>query len=417
MDTNNLFIKKYTESVKLKRLSSSSTAKYRISISSKLVSFISFLIFTSFIYVIFFGSYTSRINALGHISPNGDVINIYSDQAGIVTSIHIHPGDIIARGKPLLSIANNQLIRNTSPYQQHKNLITTRIELIHKKIDMAKLNFSRRKENIKNEIKFYTRALESIREIINASNEKKEISKENISRLEKLFKKKSVSKIQFQDGQLNFLDSFIINRQFLQQENELELKIFELNSKMKDLKITLDEIIITLQESLSTESQELITLEESWKRDVISPIDGYIGAVNISQGQSISHQQLLMTLVPNIKPLEATLYVTNKAIGFVKKGAAVKLKLDPFPYQKFGYIEGKIASISNTSIPASELKNSLSREPTYIVKVKLDKQKIDIYGESVDIKPSTTLNADISIDRRYIYEWILEPLLTLKGTI
>ncbi|MNJ52472.1 Hemolysin secretion protein D, chromosomal [compost metagenome] len=186
---------------------------------------------------------------------------------------------------------------------------------------------------------------------------------------------------------------------------------------MKDLKITLDEIIITLQESLSTESQELITLEESWKRDVISPIDGYIGAVNISQGQSISHQQLLMTLVPNIKPLEATLYVTNKAIGFVKKGAAVKLKLDPFPYQKFGYIEGKIASISNTSIPASELKNSLSREPTYIVKVKLDKQKIDIYGESVDIKPSTTLNADISIDRRYIYEWILEPLLTLKGTI
>lgn len=417
MNENGLFIKKYIESVRSKREYGSGVPKYRVSISSKFISIISILIFTSFIYLIFFGSYTSRINVLGHISPSGEVINIYSNQTGIVTSISTHPGDIVAKGRPLLSIADNQLSKNSSPYQKQKNILMTKLALINKKIDIAKYNFNRRMKNIESEITFYTNALNSIREIIKASDEKREISKENIYRLEKLLKNNSVSKKQFQDSQLEFLDSLIISKQFLQQENELKLRIFELNNKMEDLKITLDETLLVSQESFSTLNQELIILEASWMREVISPIDGYIGAINISLGQNITHQQLLMTLVPNINPLEATLYVTNKAIGFIKKGAPVKLKLDPFPYQKFGYITGKITSISSTSIPASELRNSFSNEPSYIIKVKLDKQSINAYGENVDIKPSTTLSADISIDSRYIYEWILEPLLTIKGSI
>jgi membrane fusion protein len=125
--------------------------------------------------------------------------------------------------------------------------------------------------------------------------------------------------------------------------------------------------------------------------------------------------------VPSNSKLQATLYAPSRALGFLKPGQAVKIKLDAFPYQKFGVVAGKVVSIADSPVRASESSagtrlaiNAETGEPMYTVRVELDKQVIDAYGHEQRLRPGMQLDAEIALDTRRIYEWILEPLLSLR---
>jgi len=51
----------------------------------------------------------------------------------------------------------------------------------------------------------------------------------------------------------------------------------------------------------------------------------------------------------------------------------------------------------------------------YRIKVKLEKQSIQAYGQLQALKPGMTLEADVLQDRRKIWEWVLEPILAVTN--
>jgi membrane fusion protein len=129
----------------------------------------------------------------------------------------------------------------------------------------------------------------------------------------------------------------------------------------------------------------------------------------------------LVTVVPSNSKLQAILYAPSRALGFLKPGQAVKIKLDAFPYQKFGVAEGKVISIADSPVRASESSagtrlatSTETGEPMYTVRVELDKQIIEAYGNQQRLRPGMQLDAEIQLDTRRIYEWVLEPLFSLR---
>jgi membrane fusion protein len=54
-------------------------------------------------------------------------------------------------------------------------------------------------------------------------------------------------------------------------------------------------------------------------------------------------------------------------------------------------------------------------EPYYRVLVALDEQSIIAYGKQEPLRPGMRLDADILGERRKLYEWVLEPLYSLRG--
>lgn len=194
MTKDNIFIDSFTTSVKNKNLGLFGTGGYKISISSILISILAFMIILSSLSIIFFGSYTSRINVQGHISPNGDIINIYGNISGIVKSINVHNGDEVNKGAALLSITNSQLNTNNSPYELQRENLINRLNLVKRKIKITKSHFIKKSQHIKNEKYFYEKILNSTIDMVNASNKKNNITKENLGRLEKLFYKNSIAK-------------------------------------------------------------------------------------------------------------------------------------------------------------------------------------------------------------------------------
>jgi membrane fusion protein len=129
-----------------------------------------------------------------------------------------------------------------------------------------------------------------------------------------------------------------------------------------------------------------------------------------------------MTLVPAGAELEARLHGPSRAIGFVRPGQRVRLRYEAFPYQKFGQYEGAVKSVSRSTVGPAELGGSdgaqpgpVPGEPVYRVTVELARQTATAYGEEVPLQPGMRLEADVLIETRRVYRWVLDPLYSLTG--
>lgn len=157
--------------------------------------------------------------------------------------------------------------------------------------------------------------------------------------------------------------------------------------------------------------------------NIVAPKDGVISTIMISKGQSIGDDAIIATLLPENQNLEANLFIPSSAIGFLKVGLPVSIRYDAFPYQKFGQHNGIINEISNNTLYLNELKSigiysqkfNDEKDAFYRVKVKLDDQTMKAYGKNYPLKVGMTLESNIILEKRKIYEWIFEPIFSIKG--
>src|SRR5580698_2275787 len=75
-------------------------------------------------------------------------------------------------------------------------------------------------------------------------------------------------------------------------------------------------------------------------------------------GQVVTPAQSLVTIVPDGTPLIIEATVSNDDIGYLKVGQPVEVKVDTFPFQRYGSLKGTLVSIS----PDAEDKAAVSRD-------------------------------------------------------
>ena len=110
----------------------------------------------------------------------------------------------------------------------------------------------------------------------------------------------------------------------------------------------------------------------------------------------------------------------------VRPGQRVLLRYDAYPYQKFGHYEGTVTSVSRATVSPGELAGlpaateagglaADAGEPVYRVTVALDRQTANAYGAPAALQPGMTVQADVLIESRRVWEWVLDPLYALTG--
>ena len=129
-----------------------------------------------------------------------------------------------------------------------------------------------------------------------------------------------------------------------------------------------------------------------------------------------------MTLVPDNAHLQIELYATSQKAGFIQPGQRVALRFDAFPYQKFGVQYGSIRDISRTTLTPMDLLSVSpitwkENEGHYRIIVEPEKAFIQAYGKKEPLRPGMTLEGDVSLDNRHLWEWFTEPLWSLKGKL
>ncbi|MEH2136640.1 HlyD family efflux transporter periplasmic adaptor subunit [Nostoc sp.] len=100
----------------------------------------------------------------------------------------------------------------------------------------------------------------------------------------------------------------------------------------------------------------------------------------------------LLQIVPNENYI-AEVFITNKDIGFVRKGMKVDIRIDSFPYSEFGDIKGEVMGIGSDALPPDQT-HQFYRFPA---KLHLDKQSLVIKGKNVDLQSGMSISANIKV--------------------
>lgn len=137
------------------------------------------------------------------------------------------------------------------------------------------------------------------------------------------------------------------------------------------------------------------------------------------EGSAVREAESFITLIPLDEPLEAEVDVLPKDVGQLRKGDIAKLKLDAFPFQKYGTLQGHISFISadtyeSTSNLDQEEASSLSatggRRPQYRVRMRISG---DLDGVPAELwqNAGMRLRAEIIVGERTVISYLMHPFL------
>lgn len=136
-----------------------------------------------------------------------------------------------------------------------------------------------------------------------------------------------------------------------------------------------------------------------------SPIDGVVAQLAVhTLGAVVKPADALLVVVPKDEELIVEAMVLNKDIGFVHEGQPAEVKLEAFPFTRYGVIPGTVERISRDSVENKEL------GLVFPCLVKLSRAHIDIGLKPIALEPGFAATAEIKTGRRRIIEFLLSPL-------
>jgi len=176
--------------------------------------------------------------------------------------------------------------------------------------------------------------------------------------------------------------------------------------------------------------QELIKARSKSDRTVLkAPIAGTVQQVSVTTvGQVVTTGQSLMTIVPLDGPIEIEAMVANKDIGFVKAGQRAVVKVEAFPFTRYGVIEAEVIKVSRDAVddrdgagmtdaatmarPQTAAASTTSRTQTLVfpATLKLARRSIRIDSEEVLLTPGMAVTVEIKTGERRAIDYILSPL-------
>lgn len=132
-----------------------------------------------------------------------------------------------------------------------------------------------------------------------------------------------------------------------------------------------------------------------------------------SPGAVVQPGAALLNLVPKNEPLYAEVAIRNEDVGFVAPGQRVKIKLQAYPFQKYGMLEGAVELISaDSSANDPQKATALGQSPqSYKALVKLANQELRASnGEVLRLSPGMVVLAEIHQGQRTVLEYLLSPV-------
>lgn len=165
------------------------------------------------------------------------------------------------------------------------------------------------------------------------------------------------------------------------------------------------------EQKIATYSQELIKAESRGKlMTLTSPVDGTVQQLAVhTVGGVVTPAQPLMVIVPRDNPLEVEAYVENKDIGFVNPGQEATVKIETFPFTKYGTIDAIVTQVSHDAV------NDEERGLVFPARVNLERATIRVGDKNLNLSPGMAVTVEVKTAQRRVIEYFLTPLLQYKN--
>ncbi len=222
--------------------------------------------------------------------------------------------------------------------------------------------------------------------------------------------------------------NFISKHGYLEKEQiriEQEADLQTQRSRLKELAAAIDEAkgqrnsavaetrrlaLDTLNEAeqkATSFGQELVKADTRGKlMTLTAPVDGTVQQLAVrTVGGVVTEAQVLMVIVPQDDALEVEAFLENKDIGFVNAGQAAEVKVETFPFTRYGTIPASLVHVSRDAI------NDEKRGPIYSARARLQRATMQVEDKTVNLSAGMAVSLEVKTGKRRVIEYFLSPLL------
>lgn len=375
------------------------------------------LVCTLILTILFWGTYARKEEVRGYLVPDKGIVKAYAQQAGTIAKVHIREGDEVKEGETLITILSERTLQGGGDIDSRQLAELGASEAqFHERIEGEKRLFQSETLRLQAQIQGIKQELNQIDESLHTQEDRIAMLQSRVEGAKKLLDKQNLSQVEYQKYYEELLVQQQHRQELLRSKLNSQNSLAQTESELSQLPIKSKSRIQEIESHISELKQRGIEAEGRRSLEIRAPMAGTVTALQAREGQWQVTNTPLLAIVPKEAVFQVELFVPSRAIGFLTLGQTVRIRYDAFPYRRFGVYEGKVAVISKHVLLPAELPVPLElKEPVYRVTVLLKDQAVLAYGKTFPLQAGMSLEADIILDRQTLFEWILDPLLSLKG--
>lgn len=399
--------------------------------------------------------------APGKIIPTGRTKIIQPFETGVVRSIHVQDGQQIKAGDVLIEI--DTTISEAEQSLLQKELIVAQLEAARLKAalkmsadpsagftppdDATQQQIDLQQSQLASQVQEIRSKLAALDKQIAQSAGNRAAVTATIQKLSQsipMLKERAQMRTYLSDkGYGSKLDTLSAQQELVEHEQELKVQhgrlaeatagVSSLQQQRKQAEAefrqkTLDDLAQAEQKA-STLKEQLVQATQKYRLQTLTaPVDGTVQQLAIhTEGGVVTPAQALMAIVPKDSKLEIEAMIPNRDIGFVHKDQEAEIKIDTFNFTKYGFVKGKVLSVSQDAItqqkpPTSadstkksgaenETSEPHGQELVYAARVSLDRTQMQVDDRLVNLSPGMAVTVEIKTGTRRVIEYLLSPLL------
>ncbi|MDM5178905.1 HlyD family efflux transporter periplasmic adaptor subunit [Massilia sp. DJPM01] len=361
-----------------------------------------------------FGEYSSKVRVTGQLIYPGGAIKAVAPQFGRIVARHIKEGEVVKAGQVLFDLSAERIGGAGSIDARIGASLAMRREQIALHRDATLQQLALRGSSLADQQRLLKGELTTHLGAITIGDELVKSAQTSYDRQHALAQQGFVSPATLAQYK-NALNVELAKRNALKVNlGNARGALLQIRNEAESLAARERIAITEAEQSLATIEQEAAEHEGRSMIRVLAPSAGAITALGYDVGQSVQPGTVLATVLPTGSMLEAKLLIPSQAKSSVAAGQQVKMRIDAFPYQKYGLVAGTIKQVElnpiNDRASAPDGPNT-SYVPMYRATVTMATNSMMMYGKQKLFEPGMTLEADIFNDRRKLIEWLVDPLI------
>ncbi len=103
--------------------------------------------------------------------------------------------------------------------------------------------------------------------------------------------------------------------------------------------------------------------------------------------------------------MEIEAWIENKDIGFVNAGQQAEIKVEAFPFTKYGVIDGKLLHLSHDAVPMENVGH------VYAARVDMSQATMEVGDKQITLSPGMNVSVEVKTGQRRVIEYFLNPIL------
>ncbi len=300
----------------------------------------------------------------------------------------------------------NQLITAQQQFEESKNTyainqaILDRIKPVVDEGGLPELQLNQQQKEMSNSVKAILSSRSQIentqKDLISSQNQylsnQKELSR-NVGEEEQLSKDAERIKADINRAEFEYQNTIEgSKKEILMKIADNQKQIAQIDSQFGQKKIDNQKQIAQIDGNLKKSEQS------RQYQELRAPVDGIVFDLKASgPGYVAKATEPIVKIVPQ-DGLEASVFLTNKDIGFIKEGMKVQVDVDSFPALEFGTIPGKLKSIGEDVLPPTQERPYYAFPAT----IELERQSFLISGKEIPLQSGMSVNTKILVRKRTV---------------